>query len=136
MIDGNEFILLVKKYFNFLNSEFDYEISKEIIWGFGFYDLQFQNKLKIISISYENTTNYFQVIIYSLNDGTVSKVEDETNTIHLNKVNFKLSISSDNQELMLNNNFFAKYSYNNEFERNLLKSAKKLRLFLIYNKTL
>ena len=66
MIDGKEYIETVKEYYSFLTTEFNLPIVNEKVRGNAFYDVQYGDKTKIVSINYENIEDYFQVIIFKL----------------------------------------------------------------------
>lgn len=132
MIIGSIYIGIVKAYFDFLITEFDFKISEEKIRGNAFYDVQYKDKKRIISISYENIENYLLVIVFLLQNGELPDYDDKTKTLHLNKLNTYFLSRIDKSEVHFNNEYFAKFSPKDELERKLLKSAKELRLCLKY----
>jgi hypothetical protein len=130
MIDGKQYIDTVKKYYSFLNTEYNMPVTDEKVRGNAFYDVQYGDKTKVISINYENIEDYFQVTIFKLQNGKMPDYDDKTKTLHLNKLNAAVISKADKSEINLNNEYFAKYSAKDELERKLLKSAKELRLCL------
>lgn len=130
MIVGSIYLKIVKAYFDFLITEFDFRIAEEKIRGNAFYDMQYKDKTKIVSISYENIENYLLIIIFLLQNGELPNYDDETKSLHLNKLNEQVLSKIDKSEVSLNNKHFAKFNPKNELERKLLKSAKELRLCL------
>lgn len=132
MIESEQYVKLVQTYFNFLITEFDFRLSNKSIKGNVFYDIQFENETRKISISYENIEDHFLVIVYLLQNGELPDYDDKTRTLHLNILNSILLPEVSKSEIDVNNNFFSRIQTNNEFERRVLKSAKDLRLCLKY----
>ena len=132
MIEEHQYVETVKDYFNFLITEFGFRIVEEKIRGNVFYDLWYMDRTRILSISYENIEDYFQIVIFLLQDGELPDYDDQAKTLHLNHLVSKVISKVDRNEVNLNNEFFIKFSAKDEFERKLLKSAKELRLCLKY----
>jgi hypothetical protein len=130
MIDGKHYISKTKEYYSFLISEFNLNLIDEKIIGNAFYDIRYGDKVHVISISYENIENYFQVIIFNLQNGKMPNYEDKSQTIHLSTLNTAIISRINSNEILLNNNIFSEFLANNEIERKLLKAAKELRLCL------
>jgi hypothetical protein len=130
VIEGEKYIEDVKTYFNYLITEFGFRISNEKIRGNAFYDLQYSDGNCIVSVSYENIEDYLQVIIFMLQNGELPDYDDKTKTLHLNKLNAQVMSSIDRKEIGLNNKYFEKFNVKAEIEKQLLKSAKELRLCL------
>jgi hypothetical protein len=130
MIVGSIYIATVKAYFDFLITEFGFKISEEKIRGNAFYDVQYKNKTRVVSISYENIEDYLLVIIFLLQNGELPDYDDKTKTLHLNKLNVQVLSRIDKNEVSLNNEYFDKFNPKSELEKKLLKSAKELRLCL------
>jgi hypothetical protein len=130
MIEGIKYIRIVKLFFSFLITEFGFRLSKETENGNAFYDVEYSNDKKNISISYENIEDYLQVIVFRLKDGKLPDYDDKTHTFHLNELNKKVLSIIDKKEIEKNNLKFNKFDANDELERKLLKSAKELRLTL------
>lgn len=130
MVDGKQYIEIVKEYYSFLITEFNLTVIDEKVRGNAFYDVQYGDETKIVSINYENIEDYFQVIIFRLKNGQIPDYDDKTNTLHLNKLNTAILSKVDRNEINLNNEYFADLQAKNELERKLLKSAKELRLTL------
>lgn len=77
MIEGSEYIEKIKHYFNFLIAEFGYKISDQKIRGNSFYDVQYRDELRVVSVSYENIEDYFLVIIFILENGELPHFDDK-----------------------------------------------------------
>ena len=130
MIKGTQYIEIVKRYFSFLEEEFHFEIFNEKIFGSAFFDVEYKDKERVVSISYENIEDYFLVIIFILQNGKKPDYDDKTRTINLHKLNATILTKLDKNQMILNNNYFLKFTAENETERKILKSAKELRLCL------
>jgi len=130
MIEGNQYTKVVKAYFDFLITEFGFKVSEEDIKGNAFYDVQYRDLKKVISISYENIENYLLVIVFMLQNGELPDYDDKTKTLHLNRLNAKVLSRVGKEEINVNNDYFFRFKASNELERKLLKSAKELRLCL------
>jgi hypothetical protein len=130
MIAGDKYVAIVKEYFAFLNTEFKYSSPEEDIRGSYYYAVRYKDKIKMVSISYENIENYYQVIVFMLQNGKLPNYDDKTKTLHLNKLNAAVLSKVDKCEVLANNEYFSKFQVENELERKLLKSAKELRLCL------
>jgi sensor histidine kinase YesM len=130
MIEGNECIKIVESYFKFLVAEFDFKVSDEKVRGNAFYDVQYRDQTRIVSISYENIEGYFLVTIFMLQNGELPDYDDKSKTLHLNKINGIILSKVAAGEIDLNNGFFLNFVAKSELERKLLKSAKELRLCL------
>lgn len=132
MIDGKKYIEIVKLFFSFLVSEFGFKQLKETENGNAFYDVEYGNNEKNVSISYENIEEYLQVIVFMLKNGQLPDYDDPTHTLHLNELNKRVLSKIDKNEIVKNNEEFNKFKANDELEQKLLKSAKELRLVLKY----
>jgi hypothetical protein len=130
MIDGNEYIAIIKQFYSFLETEFDFKKKNEIINGNAFYDVEFNNKEKVVSISYENIEDHLEIIIFMLQDGKMPDYDDKTTTLHLSQLNRLVMEKASKEEINSNAGYFAKYNAKNEMEQKLLKGAKELRLCL------
>jgi hypothetical protein len=130
MIESSQYLAIVNRYFNFLITEFDFKTVEEKIRGNLFYDVQYQDAVRVISISYENIEDYFQVIVFLLQDGELPDYDDKTKTLHLNRLTAKVLSTVSKPDIHLNNKYFKKFIPDNEFQRKVLKSAKELRLCL------
>ena len=132
MIEGNHYIKTVKDYFAFLETEFGFKLLEEKVKGSVFYNVQYKDDERVISVSYENIENYLLVIIFILDDGELPDYDDKTKTLHLNKLTPKVFSKVDKSEIILNNEIFLKFHPKTDLERKLLKNAKELRLYLKY----
>lgn len=130
MIAGKQFVETVQLFYSFLETEFGFIKVNETINGNFFYDVEFKDKEKAVSISYENIEDYLQVIVFVLQNGELPHYDDKTNTLHLKQLNRLLMAKANKDEIDSNAVYFAKYTANNEIERKLLKEAKELRLCL------
>lgn len=130
MFEGNEYVQAVRKMFYFLSEEYGMTETKEEIRGNVYYDVEYHSASKVISISYENIEDYFQVIVFKLKDGKLPEYDDKTQTLHLNILN-KLAFSiATKSDIELNNEYFSNIIANTKMEQMLLKSARELRLVM------
>lgn len=130
MIEIQEYIEAVKLFYSFLETEFSFSKVNETINGNAFYDVEFKNKERIISISYENIEDHLEVIIFMLQNGKLPDYDDKTKTLHLKQLNRQVMAKASREEIILNAEYFAKCKAKNEIERELLKEARELRLCL------
>lgn len=130
MIEGSKYIGMVKSLFSFLETEFAMKIIEEKERGNAFYDVQYGDEKKIVSVSYENIENYLQVIVFLLDGGKMPSYDDKSKTLHLDFINSIVMPGIDEEELRLNSQYFSKYTTNDRLGRALLKGAKELRLAL------
>ena len=130
MVDSAHYIETVRKYFAFLLTEFNISEINQTINGNAFYDVQYGDKTKNISISYENIEDHFQVIVFKLKDGNLPDYDDKSQTLHLDILNQRILPKASQDDFKSNNSFFSAHSPNTELERRLLKAAKDLRLCL------
>ncbi|MGJ1267262.1 hypothetical protein ACR78F_04950 [Sphingobacterium spiritivorum] len=130
MIEGNQYIAVVKQFYSFLETDFGFSKINEIINGNAFYDVEFRDKERIISISYENIEDHLEVIVFMLQNCKMPDYDDKTKTLHLKQLNRMVMAKASKAEISLNAAYFAKYNANNEIEKKLLKEAKELRLCL------
>ena|SRR5689334_22314862 len=130
MIEASKYISTAKSYFNFLVIEFGFQLFKEKVRGNVFYDIQYRDDTRIVSISYENIEGYFQVIVFVLKNGELPEYDDKVNTLHLDKLNAKILSNIDKSEIVLNGRYFEDFQWHDEFEKKMLKCAKELRLCL------
>lgn len=132
MIEGEKYVEIVKLYYSFLETEFNFQIEEETVNGSFYYKTQYRDKVRCISISYENAEDYLQVIVFMLQNGKMPDYDDKSKTLHLKQLNKLVINKLSKKEINLNADFFAKFITKNELERKLLKEAKELRLYLKY----
>jgi hypothetical protein len=130
MIDSGEYIKSLTDYFGFLITEFDFKLLEEKVRGNAFYDVQYKDNSRVISISYENIEDYLLVTVFMLKNGEMPAFDDKTKTLHLKQLNRLVIAKASKEEINLNAEYFTKYSAESELERKLLKEAKELRLCL------
>lgn len=130
MVEDLEYIETVKLYYSFLETEFGLSKVNETINGNAFYDVEFKDKERVISISYENIEDHLEVIVFMLQNGKMPDYDDKTKTLHLKQLNRLVMAKASKEEINLNAEYFAKYNAKNELEWKLLKEAKELRLCL------
>ncbi|MDR1976852.1 MAG: hypothetical protein LBQ18_07655 [Campylobacteraceae bacterium] len=131
MIDGDKYIETTSAYFDFLIKEFGFKIFAKTINGNFFYSVQYKNETQLISISYENLEDFLSIAIVSLKDGGAN-VYDETKALNLNQLSAKILPHINKNGITENNKYFYQYSPQNAAERQLLKTAKELRICLKY----
>jgi hypothetical protein len=130
MIEGSQFTSTVKSYYSFLETEFGMKVIGEKERGNAFYDVQYGDNNKIVSISYENIEDYLQVIVFLSEKRRMPEYDDKTKTLHLNRLNGLVMSIIGRDEIGSNAQYFSKYSAMSELEQKLLKRAKELRLCL------
>lgn len=130
MIDGTKYIEVVKLFFSFLITEFGFRLSKETENGNAFYDVEYSDATRVVSISYENIEDYLQVIVFKSKNGKLPDYDDKTHTLHLKELNQRILFRIDKNEIKRNSEVFDKFDANDDLERKLLKSAKELRVAL------
>ncbi|WP_209404961.1 hypothetical protein [Pseudozobellia sp. WGM2] len=121
MIEGEEYVELVKRFYSFLETDFNFTKVNETINGNAFYDVEFRNKERIISISYENIEDHLEVIVFILENGKMPDYDDKTKTLHLKQINRFAIEKASKDKINFNILYFAKYNAKNEIERRLLK---------------
>lgn len=130
MIEGKEYIALVKSFYSFLEIDFGFSILKETISGNTFYDIEYKNAERVISISYENIEDHLEVIVFILDRGQLPDYDDKSKTLHLGQLNRQILSGLNTEEICSNEKSFVKYKVNGSLEYKLLKKAKELRLCL------
>lgn len=130
MITSEKYTDFVKQTFSFLENEFDYEIGTININGTIFYDVEYNKKNTIISISLETLENYIKIIIFKSENGIRSDYYDKTKTIHLNQLTKEIIPTLKKIDLQQNQIYFEKVRAETEIEKSILKGAKELRICL------
>ncbi|WP_146090657.1 hypothetical protein [Aureitalea marina] len=106
------------------------ELGKQNFNGNVFYDIEYKDKDKIISMSLETIENYFQVIIFKLVKGKMPDYDDKAKTLHLSNLSNKIFKTLTKQDFKENKIYFQSIEAKNKTERMILKSAMDLRLCL------
>lgn len=130
MIEGYQYIEIVKAYFGFLTEEFGFEVHEERLRGNVFYYVQYKSEKFVVNISYENIDDYLLVSIYLVQNMELHYYDDKIKTIYLSQLNAQVLSSIGRAAISLNNENFIKFIPENNLEKKLLKSAKELRLCL------
>jgi hypothetical protein len=130
MVEDLEYIENVKLYYSFLETEFGFRKTNETVNGNAFYDVEFTNNERIVSVSYENIEDHLEVIVFMLQNGKMPNYDDKTKTLHIKQLNKLVMAKANKEEINLNAEYFTNYKAKNELERKLLKEAKELRLCL------
>ncbi len=121
----------VKKYFLFLEQEWGYSQTPVNVKSTILYDIQYTNTKKIVSISYEIKGDGVKVIIFELIDGNLPEYDDKRYTIHLEHLTKDISKDELEKNIIENNNYFNRFDKpKDNVEKEILKKAKQLRLFL------
>ena len=129
MVEGSEYVQVVKRLFSFLSEEYGIADISQKINGNAFYDVQYHSPSKVISISYENIEDYLQVIVFKLRNGKLPDYDDKTQTLHMSALNEIVFSKVSKTDIGLNNQYFDNHiKAETTFERKLLKPAKDLRL--------
>ena len=87
MIESGDYIKIVKNYFGFLITEFNFQLLEEKVRGNAFYDVQYKDNARIVSISYENIEDHLLVTVFVLENGGMPDYDDKTKTLHLKQLN-------------------------------------------------
>lgn len=132
MISSQFFVTKVSDYFAFLVSGFDFEFDDLTVREDIYYEQRFNDGRKVVSISYENLEDYLKVTVYLLENGQLPAYDDEQRTLLLGQINAAVFPNIGKTEIEQNNNYFACFQAQSEFEKHLLKQAKDLRLSLKY----
>lgn len=130
MIDDQEFIRQVRDYFAFLESEFGFVFTKEKIKGNFYYDIQYCNNNRLVSVSYENIEDYLLVIVFLTQSGELPDYDDQSKTLHLSKMTQCVFPQLSKGEIDANTLDFIDFYPKDEIGFKLLKAAKELRLCL------
>lgn len=130
MIDGKKYIETVKLFFQFLESEFGFVLMKETENGSAFYDVEYQDSTRVVSISYENIEDYLQVLLFKLKNGKLPDFDDKTHSLQLQELNRVVLSKIDEKEIEGNKAIFSSLECKEPLERKLLKCARELRLVL------
>jgi hypothetical protein len=136
MIDGRDYIDAVTMFYSFLETEYNFRKVNETINGNAFYDVEFKDKDRLVSISYENIEDHLEVIIFMLQNGAMPEFDDKTKTLHLKNLNKLVMTKVSKEETKLNAEHFSRFNPKNDIEWKLLKEAKELRLCLKYFNTI
>ena len=129
-MDGKIYIGIVKLFYNFLITEFGFNLTKETENGNAFYNIEYTDAARTISVSYENIEDYLLVIVFKLKNGQLPEYDDKSLTLHLSELNRIILSQIDKTAMEENNGLFSKFEPKSNSERKLLKSAKELRLCL------
>lgn len=132
MIEGIKYTKIIRSFYSFLEIEYEINDIKETINGNAFYDIEYKDSQRIISISYENIEDHLEVIVFKLINGKMPDYDDKSHTLHLKKLKGMLFSQMSEEELENNENYFSKYEAKNKLEKKILTGAKDLRLCLIH----
>jgi hypothetical protein len=130
MIEGKEYIDIVRQFYFFLEEEFSFKEANTAVNGNAFYDIEFRNNEKAVSISYENIEDHLEIVVFILQSGKMPNYDDKTKTLHLKQFNMMILAKVNKDEINSNAEYFSHYNVNNNIEQKLLKGAKELRLCL------
>lgn len=130
MISSQLFILKVAEYFDFLVTEFDFELVQGKVVENIFYEQRFSDGRKVVSISYENIEDYLQIIVYLLENGLLPDVDDGIRTLHLKQLNSVIFPLVSRDELEAKREEFGRFNASGKIENDLLKGAMELSLCL------
>ena len=108
MMNSSEYLYLVKSFFSFLENEFGMTLSSEDVRGNFFYEVQYRDSIKVVSISYENIEDYLQVVVFILEEGNFPKYDDKTKTLHVDNLIGMVMPKIDKKLLQSNHVFFWK----------------------------
>jgi hypothetical protein len=132
MISTSSYLEAVKEYFAFLVAEFAFILSEEMTRGAVFYDVQYRSAAQVVSISYENMEDCLLVIVYQLVNQHLPDYDDKRRTLHLNVLNHAVKNVVGPEDRAENQRHFQGLKSKGTVERQLLNSAKELRLCLMH----
>lgn len=130
ILTHREFTLSVEKFFRFLIVEFNYTLNDERNRGTVLYDVEYDNNVSAISISYENTGDYLQAILSILKNGQLPDYDDRDSTFHLESLNRRILKYLTEEDFVENKHYFCREIPLTEMEKRLKKLAMELRLCL------
>ena len=130
MVTDNEYFEKVETYFKFLVNEFKFKVESKTFNGNVFFDIEYKSKNILISISYENIEDFLEIIIFPNSANNNISFKGSNENFRLSQLRNDLLTKIKNSDFEKNNKFFIKFKTKNNFERNLLKSAKDLRICL------
>jgi len=130
-IDCDEFVNNVQLFFSFLKDEYGMIVIDKISRKNIFHSVRYENDHFLISISYECIENYFNVQLIRIINGKLSSYDDVVNSYSLDRLYALITPYVDNKKLYENTKLFD-FHINNEIQKKILKSAKKLRICLQY----
>ena len=133
IMTGKHFVGLVSQFFHFLVEELDFICFSETVREGLYYEVQYKNRDRIVSVSYENVEDYLQTIVFALESGRLPDYDDKTKTLHLNALSALVFPLLTGKEIYENNIRFNQFVATSDMERRLLKSAKELRLCLYHS---
>jgi hypothetical protein len=131
-MDGSEYIAIVRLFFSFLETEFGLNQSSEEVNGNAFYDVEYRDDQKVISISYENIEDHLQVIVFILQNGEMPDYDDKTHTLHLEYLSRLALANVKDSDIASNDERFKEFKPKGELQAKLWKNAKQLRLCLMH----
>ena len=126
-MNGQQFIDTVILYFNDFLAQYGFTFVEGKYSG-RLYDVQFESVKYSLSISYEPGDDYLLVVLFTLKEGKLSDFDDRTQTFRLGDLNAKFMPLISSDEINENNVYFSRYVATTPLEKQLLKSAKDLRL--------
>lgn len=130
MVKGTDYLEMVGSFYSFLESEFGLRKVNETVKGNAFYDVEYRDTERVISISYENIEDHLEVVLFKLSDGKMPDYDDKSQALHLNQLNKLIMKRVDVKDIRSNMKYFSTCNAKNSLERKLLKGAKELRLCL------
>jgi len=129
MISGKDYIHITEVFFYFLKEEFGFREPTTTDRENLFYDVEYKKENLVISISYENREDHFQVTLFKTKNG-ISDYDDKNSTIHLSALNKEVYPVLTQKDFEENNTFFTSTGASSVLEKRMLKAAKELRLCL------
>lgn len=129
---GKDFLEKIREHYSFLEDEFGFNLSDVDVSGNYYYRIHYSDGAKVVSISCEGVEYHLSVLVYILENGQTPNYDDKAKTIHLNALNKAVFPALGKGEIIANNEFFKEFEAKDKWQKDLLSSAKELRLGLKY----
>lgn len=134
MISQNDFEHDIKKYFNFLESEFKYIFVGTVANGNVYFDCEFQKNNKTVSISYEVIEDYLQIFIIESRKKILTEKTKYQKIENLKEVRKKYFSHINKQKFRMVKQYFSNYCTETKFQKKLLKNAESLFIYFKFVK--
>jgi hypothetical protein len=128
-MNGQDFLKLTTSAFLPFLKEMGFEMSKPDISG-RLYSIDFKSSNHRVSVSYEPGDEVMFIIIFSVENGSSSNIDDRSKTPRLSDLNNLYMKNITLAQRAENDDYFKSITALDSAEHQLLKSAKELRLVL------
>lgn len=128
-MNGQDFLRIATEAFAPFLKSFGFTMDAPSISG-RLYRASFTGQNHTVSVSFEPGDKAFFVLVFGLNYGELSDMDDRSKTPRLSDLNRRYMNTVTNEERVANEEAFKFVVVRDEEERELLKCAKELRLVL------